>query len=245
MMINVAWNQLLLTLLYVPEVITTGSAKVLFISFSSCLSSLAKKIVVCNQSVLTKIYHLQLLLQTTVANGMFQSQMRVIKNMFFKFQTTVFFTSAWLDPSCMLHHDMFGHQPDTASGNKRVLPAMSTMGTYKTWGWKKYIGSKESQTCWLCQQIQCCTSTYFVHTLNTKKNPFRSKQSKHFHHRNQFNSCETGFNKVKLPKVGSTAIVLVPLEAGPNQRILEIYMGQLFCSICFDSKVREESGGGW
>jgi len=30
--------------------------------------------------------------------------------------------------------------------------------------------------------------------------------------------CETGFNKVKLPKVGSNAIVPVPVEVGPNKR---------------------------
>jgi hypothetical protein len=89
------------------------------------------------------------------------------------------------------------------------------------------------------------TMLYIYLLCEHQKHLFRSKQSKHFHQRNQFNSCETGFNKVKLPKVGSNAIILVPLEAGPNKRILEIYMGQLFCSICFDSNVREESGGGW
>ncbi len=29
--------------------------------------------------------------------------------------------------------------------------------------------NKASQTLWPCQQIRCCTSTYCVHTLNTKK----------------------------------------------------------------------------
>jgi hypothetical protein len=42
-----------------------------------------------------------------------------------------------------------------------------------------------------------------------QKNPFQSKQSKHFHQRNRFTQCETGSNKVKLPKVGSNAIVPV------------------------------------
>jgi hypothetical protein len=40
----------------------------------------------------------------------------------------------------------------------------------------------------------CCTSTYYVHTLNTF-------------------SKETSSNKVKLPKVGSNAIVPVHVEA--------------------------------
>jgi hypothetical protein len=34
-----------------------------------------------------------------------------------------------------------------------------------------------------------------------QKNPFQSKQSKHFHQTNPFTKCETGSNKVKLPKV--------------------------------------------
>jgi hypothetical protein len=49
-----------------------------------------------------------------------------------------------------------------------------------------------------------------------QKNSFQSKQSKHFHQRNWFTQCETGSNKVKLPKVGSNAIVPAPTEAGPN-----------------------------
>jgi hypothetical protein len=39
-----------------------------------------------------------------------------------------------------------------------------------------------------------------------QKNPFQSKQSKHFHQRNWFAGCETGSNNVKLPKVGSNAL---------------------------------------
>jgi hypothetical protein len=39
-----------------------------------------------------------------------------------------------------------------------------------------------------------------------QNNPFQSKPSKHFHQRNHFIQCETGFNKVKLAKVGSNAI---------------------------------------
>jgi hypothetical protein len=48
-----------------------------------------------------------------------------------------------------------------------------------------------------------------------QKNPFQSKQSKHFHQRNQFTQCETSSNKVKFPKVGSKAIVPV---AGPTNK---------------------------
>jgi hypothetical protein len=32
-------------------------------------------------------------------------------------------------------------------------------------------------------------------------------QSKHLHQRNEFTQCETSSNKVKLPKVGSNAIL--------------------------------------
>jgi len=60
---------------------------------------------------------------------------------------------------------------------------------------------------WSCQSIRCCTSTYCVHTLNTKKHLFQSKQSKHFHQRNWFTKFETSSNKIKLPKHGLNAMV--------------------------------------
>jgi hypothetical protein len=41
-----------------------------------------------------------------------------------------------------------------------------------------------------------------------QKIPFQSKQSKHFHQRNWFTSCEIDSNKVILPKAGSNAIAL-------------------------------------
>jgi hypothetical protein len=44
--------------------------------------------------------------------------------------------------------------------------------------------------------------------LNTKKIGSNLKQSKHIHQKNRFTQYETGSNKVKLPKVGSNAIVL-------------------------------------
>ncbi len=52
----------------------------------------------------------------------------------------------------------------------------------------------------LCIYLLCPHSEH-------QNNPFQSKQSKHFHQRKQFTQCETGSNKVKLPKVGSNAIV--------------------------------------
>jgi len=54
------------------------------------------------------------------------------------------------------------------------------------------------------------------HSKHQKK-PFQSKQSKHFHQRNRFTKCETGSNKVKLPKVGSNAIVPVPVGGRAEQ----------------------------
>jgi len=53
--------------------------------------------------------------------------------------------------------------------------------------------------------------------LKHQKTQFQSKHSKHFHQKNQFISCETNSNKVKLPKVGSNAIVPAPTGTGPNQ----------------------------
>ncbi len=55
-----------------------------------------------------------------------------------------------------------------------------------------------------------------------QNNMFQSKQSKHFHQRNWFTQCETGFNKVKLPKVGSNAIILAPIGAWPNKLYIKI-----------------------
>ncbi len=50
-----------------------------------------------------------------------------------------------------------------------------------------------------------------------QKNPFQSKQSKHFHQRNRFPKHETSSSKVKLPKVGSNAIVPVPVWGRAQQ----------------------------
>jgi hypothetical protein len=60
----------------------------------------------------------------------------------------------------------------------------------------------------LANKIRCCTSTYCVHTLNTKTicsnlnglNTFTKETSSP-------TWCKTGSNKVKLPKVGSNVIV--------------------------------------
>jgi hypothetical protein len=74
-----------------------------------------------------------------------------------------------------------------------------------------------------------------------QKNPFQSKQSKHFHQRNQFTSCETNCNKVKLPKVGSNVIVPIPVGgARPNNANKEKYFKNVFdwtqilCDYCFN-----------
>jgi hypothetical protein len=53
-----------------------------------------------------------------------------------------------------------------------------------------------------------------------QNNPFQSKQSKHIHQRNQFNYCETDSNKIKLPKLGFNAIVLVPVGEEPNKIVI-------------------------
>jgi hypothetical protein len=52
-----------------------------------------------------------------------------------------------------------------------------------------------------------------------QKSPFQSKQTKHFHQRNQFTYCEISSNKVKLPKVGSNAIVHVPVRVRAQQTL--------------------------
>jgi hypothetical protein len=58
-----------------------------------------------------------------------------------------------------------------------------------------------------------------VSTLSTPKNICSNfKQSKYFHQRKEFTYCETSSNKVKLPKVGSNAIVPAPVEVGPNKK---------------------------
>ncbi len=54
----------------------------------------------------------------------------------------------------------------------------------------------------LCIYLLCPYSEH-------QNNPFQSKQSKHFHQRKGFTPCEAGSNKVKLPKVGSYAMVPV------------------------------------
>jgi hypothetical protein len=46
-----------------------------------------------------------------------------------------------------------------------------------------------------------------------QNNLFQFKQSKHFHQRNRFTQCEIASNKVKLPKVGGSNVI-VP---GPNK----------------------------
>jgi len=71
------------------------------------------------------------------------------------------------------------------------------------------LKAKASQTPWPCQY---CTSTYCVHTVNTRT--IRSNLNS----LNTFTKCDTDSNKVRLPKVGSNALVPVPLGAGPKER---------------------------
>ncbi len=54
-----------------------------------------------------------------------------------------------------------------------------------------------------------------VFTLWTSKNPFQCEQSWHFHQINRFTKSEAGFNKAKVAKLGSNAVV--PVWAGPNK----------------------------
>jgi hypothetical protein len=56
-----------------------------------------------------------------------------------------------------------------------------------------------------------------------QNNPFQSKQSKHFHQRNHFTSCETDSNKIKLSKVVFNAIVLVPVGEEPNRIVIVLF----------------------
>jgi hypothetical protein len=80
----------------------------------------------------------------------------------------------------------------------------------------------------LCIYLRCPHSKH-------PKNPFQSKQSKHFHRRSPFTECENGSNKVKLPKVGFNAIV--PMGAGPNKCSLF----KICSSICSRQVGKEDS----
>jgi hypothetical protein len=53
-----------------------------------------------------------------------------------------------------------------------------------------------------------------------QNNPFQSKQSKHFHQRNQFTKFD---NKIKLSKLGFNATVLVPVGEEPNQIVTVVF----------------------
>jgi hypothetical protein len=71
--------------------------------------------------------------------------------------------------------------------------------------------NKASQACWPLHTFLLCPHS------EHQKHSFQSKQCKHFHHRNRFISCETGSDKVKLPEVGSNAIVPVPVGGRAQQ----------------------------
>jgi hypothetical protein len=72
------------------------------------------------------------------------------------------------------------------------------------------IENKASQMRWPCQYVRHSTSTYCVHTLNTKKIHSSSNNL------NTFTQYEIGSNKVKLPKVGLNVMVPVPVGPGPT-----------------------------
>jgi hypothetical protein len=73
--------------------------------------------------------------------------------------------------------------------------------------------NKALQTCWPCLWIRCCTSTYCVHSEHQKIHS-------NLNSLNTFTKETSSPNvkyKVKLPKVGSNAIVPVPGETGPTK----------------------------
>ncbi len=73
---------------------------------------------------------------------------------------------------------------------------------------------KQGITKWPYQQIRCCTSTYCVHTLNTKTIRSNLKSLNIF-------TKEISSPNVKFPKVGSNAIVPVPVGTGPNKSTIQ------------------------
>ncbi len=98
--------------------------------------------------------------------------------------------------------------------------AEEEQGTIAVVNWRVSCLHKQGITNTLALPIDKMLYIYYLHclhTLHTKKNPFQFKQSKHFHQRNWFTQFETGSNKLKLPKVGSNAIVPAPTGAGPNK----------------------------
>ncbi len=75
--------------------------------------------------------------------------------------------------------------------------------------------NKASQHTCPANRYDVCTSIYCVHTRNMKKIHSNLNNLNTFTKKNRFPECEISFNKVKLPKVGSNAIV--PVGAGPKQ----------------------------
>jgi hypothetical protein len=106
----------------------------------------------------------------------------------------------WCIGGCWFTPAGGGYLLDAWGVNDRV--SLGQRGT-KVYSFKN---NKASQTPWPCQYW---TSTYCVHTVNTKT--IRSDLNS----LNTFTKCDTGSNKVKLPKVGSNAIVPAPTWTGP------------------------------
>jgi hypothetical protein len=81
-----------------------------------------------------------------------------------------------------------------------------TINSHHKWNWEK---QGITNTLALPIDKMFCIYLLCPHSEH-QNNPFRSEQSKHFHPKNRFIKCETGSNNVKLPKVGSNAILPVP-----------------------------------
>jgi len=77
-------------------------------------------------------------------------------------------------------------------------------------GWDSKKVNKQGVTNTLALPINKMSYIYLLcpHSEHQKKHLFQFEQSKHFHQRHRFITCETSFNKVKLPKVRSNVIVL-------------------------------------
>jgi hypothetical protein len=112
--------------------------------------------------------------------------------------------------------------------NMRYKPFIVTKSPIDNMGYKPFIVTKVSQfpndmekqgiTHTLALPIDKMLYIYLLcpHSEH-QKILFQSKQYKHFHQKSRFPRCETGLNKVKLPKVGSNVIVPIPVGAEPNK----------------------------
>ncbi len=84
----------------------------------------------------------------------------------------------------------------------------------------EHEANKASQTSWPYQKIRCCTSTYCVHILNIKTIHSNLNCLNIFTKKTDSLNVKLVLN-VKLPKVGSNPIVLVPMGVGPNKSMIQ------------------------